>query len=485
MLRHRERMEENGIAPLTWEGKRSAAAAPDAEVVDKPTRRRFSPSYKLRVVEEAGPVHGAGRGRATPATRGLVLVAPDDMAQGGAEWVAESAVEETRSKAERTESAGGESAQAGAREHSPGEGTREGAPDHRRPGKSCRAAGIEPRGRDELVKAAEALATYVGVKPACDALRVARATFYRRRRPSTGHQQPRPTPARALSEKDRDKVFDTLCSERFVDRSPAEVVATLLDEDVYLCSERTMYRVLASQVPVRERRAQRSHPEYQKPELIATGPGQVWSWDITRLLGPRKWSYFYLYVIMDIFSRYIVGWMVADRESSALAGHLIQQSCLKHGVQPQVLTLHSDRGAPMTSQCTAQLLADLGVTRSLSRPQVSDDNPFSEAQFKTLKYHPSFPGRFEDQGQAKTFCRSFFRWYNAEHRHGGISMLTPEQVHFGNADQVIAGREAVLREAWAAHPDRFVSGEPKPKPLPEAVWINPPTPSLTTQEIAL
>ena len=233
-----------------------------------------------------------------------------------------------------------------------------------------------------------------------------------------------------------------------MDRSPAEVVATLLDEDVYLCSERTMYRVLASQVPVRERRAQRSHPEYQKPELMATGPGQVWSWDITRLLGPRKWSYFYLYVIMDIFSRYIVGWMVADRESSALAGRLIQQSCLKHGVQPQVLTLHSDRGAPMTSQCTAQLLADLGVTRSLSRPQVSDDNPFSEAQFKTLKYHPSFPGRFKDQGQAKTFCRSFFRWYNAEHRHGGISMLTPEQVHFGNADQVIAGREVTCPQEW-------------------------------------
>ena len=194
--------------------------------------------------------------------------------------------------------------------------------------------------------------------------------------------------------------------------------------------------------------------------------------------------YYYLYVIMDIYSRYVVGWMVADRENSALAGRLIQQSCLKHGVQPRVLTLHSDRGAPMTSQCTAQLLADLGVTRSLSRPQVSDDNPFSEAQFKTLKYHPS-PGRFGDQGQAKTFCRSFFRWYNAEHRHGGISMLTPEQVHFGNADQVIAGRKSVLREAWAAHPERFVRGVPKPKPLPEAVFINPPIPSLTTQDIAL
>ena len=212
-----------------------------------------------------------------------------------------------------------------------------------------------------------------------------------------------------------------------MDRSPAEVVATLLDEEVYLCSERTMYRVLASEVPVQERRAQRTHPEYKKPELMATAPNQVWSWDITRLLGPKKWSYYYLYVIMDIYSRYVVGWMVADRENSALAGRLIQQSCLKHGVQPRVLTLHSDRGAPMTSQCTAQLLADLGVTRSLSRPQVSDDNPFSEAQFKTLKYHPSFPGQFGDQGQAKTFCRSFFRWYNAEHRHGGISMLTPEQ----------------------------------------------------------
>ena len=335
------------------------------------------------------------------------------------------------------------------------------------------------------MKAADELAKHVGVKPACSALEVSRSTLYRRRGPSTGQQQPRPTPARALSETERGEVFDTLCSERFVDRSPAEVVATLLDEEVYLCSERTMYRVLASEVPVQERRAQRTHPEYKKPELMATAPNQVWSWDITRLLGPKKWSYYYLYVIMDIYSRYVVGWMVADRENSALAGRLIQQSCLKHGVQPRLLTLHSDRGTPMTSQCTAQLLADLGVTRSLSRPQVSDDNPFSEAQFKTLKYHPSFPGRFGDQGQAKTFCRSFFRWYNAEHRHGGISMLTPEQVHFGNADQVIAGRKSVLREAWAAHPERFVRGVPKPKPLPEAVWINPPTSSLSTQEIAL
>ena len=202
------------------------------------------------------------------------------------------------------------------------------------------------------MKAADELAKHVGVKPACAALEVSRSTLYRRRGPSTGQQQPRPTPARALSETERGEVFDTLCSERFVDRSPAEVVATLLDEEVYLCSERTMYRVLASEVPVQERRAQRTHPEYKKPELMATAPNQVWSWDITRLLGPKKWNYYYLYVIMDIYSRYVVGWMVADRENSALAGRLIQQSCLKHGVQPRVLTLHSDRGTPMTSQCT-------------------------------------------------------------------------------------------------------------------------------------
>ena len=335
------------------------------------------------------------------------------------------------------------------------------------------------------MKAAEELATHVGVSPACRALSVSRATFYRRKRPSTGHQQPRATPARALSEKERDEVYETLCSERFVDRSPGEVAATLLDEGRYLCSERTMYRVLASRALVRDRRPQRRHPEYTRPELVATAPNQVWSWDITRLLGPKKWSYFYLYVILDLFSRYVVGWMVADRENSTLAARLIQQSCLRHGVQPQVLTLHSDRGAPMTSQCTAQLLADLGVTRSLSRPQVSDDNPFSEAQFKTLKYHPSFPGRFDDQDLAKTFCRSFFPWYNTEHRHGGISMLTPEQVHFGRANEILAQREAVLRAAWAAHPERFVLGEPKLQPLPEAVWINPPSSATSTQEIAL
>ena len=289
--------------------------------------------------------------------------------------------------------------------------------------------------------AVQPLAAQVGVAPACQALGVSRASFYRRQRSTPGHQQPRPTPARALCEAEREQILDVLAGPRFVDRAPAEVVATLLDEGHYLCSERTMYRILAADQPVRERRNQREHPQYSKPELVATAPNQTWSWDITKLLGPTKWTYFYLYVVLDIFSRYAVGWMVADRENSALAGRLIEETCHKQGVQPQVLTLHSDRGAPMTSKCTAQLLADLGVTRSLSRPQVSDDNPFSEAQFKTLKYHPGFPGRFHDITAAIAFCRTFFPWYNTEHRHGGIAMLTPDDVHHNRTQSVLEQRE--------------------------------------------
>ncbi len=265
-----------------------------------------------------------------------------------------------------------------------------------------------------------------------------------------------------------------LISPRFVDRAPAEIVATLLDEGIHLCSERTMYRILALKRAVRERRNQRTHPPHPKPELVASAPNQTWSWDITRLLGPQSWTYFYLYVILDIFSRYVVGWLVADRESAATASHLIQESVLKHDIQPETLTLHADRGAPMTSRNIAQLIADLGITRSLCRPRVSDDNPFSEAQFKTLKYHPSFPGRFSSIDEATRFCRSFFHWYNTEHRHGGIAMLTPEAVHFGRADDILERREQTLRAAWKRHPERFVHGVPKPQPLPKRVWINPP-----------
>jgi len=269
-------------------------------------------------------------------------------------------------------------------------------------------------------------------------------------------------------------VRDVLHEPRFVDRSPAEVVSTLLDDEKYLCSERTMYRILAEAGASQERRNQLQHPSYAKPELVATAPNQVWSWDITKLLGPAKWTYYYLYVLLDLYSRYAVGWMVADRENATLAGRLIEESCAKHAVEPEVLTLHSDRGAPMTAKCTAQLLADLGVTQSLSRPRVSDDNPFSEAQFKTLKYHPGFPGRFAGQQDATDYCRQFFPWYNEQHRHGGIALLTPADVHFGRATARLATRQTTLDAAYAAHPERFPRGRPAVPALPEAVYINPP-----------
>ncbi len=322
--------------------------------------------------------------------------------------------------------------------------------------------------------AAAELAQDVGVKPACAALGVSRATYYRRQSPPPSPQQPRPTPARALSPAEREAVLATLDSDRFVNSAPEAVHAALLDEGKYLCSPRTMYRILNARAPVRERRDQLRHPSYSKPELVADAPNQVWSWDITKLLGPKKWTYYYLYVLLDLYSRYVVGWMVADRENSALASRLITETCDKHGVQPDELTLHSDRGSPMTSKCTAQMLADLGVTQSLSRPQVSDDNPFSEAQFRTLKYRPGFPRRFDDIGHARRHCQDFFPWYNEEHRHGGIAMLTPGDVHYGNADQVLAVRQAALDAAYCAHPERFPNGPPTVKRLPAAVYINPP-----------
>ncbi|MCP5055276.1 MAG: IS3 family transposase [bacterium] len=322
--------------------------------------------------------------------------------------------------------------------------------------------------------AAQGLARQVGISPACRALGVSRATFYRNARPSIGQQQPRKTPARALSPTERARVREVLYEPRFADRSPGEVAATLLDEGRYLCSERTMYRLLAEGGESRERRNQRRHPAYTKPELVATAPNEVWSWDITKLLGPKKWTYYYLYVLLDLYSRYVVGWMVADRENARLASNLIEETCLKYAVNPKTLTLHSDRGAPMTAKCTAQLLADLGVTQSLSRPRVSDDNPFSESQFKTLKYHPGFPGRFSGQPDATAYCRTFFPWYNHQHRHAGIAMLTPADVYCGRAEDLLADRQKVLANVYRIHPERFPRGCPQPATLPEAVYINPP-----------
>ena len=331
--------------------------------------------------------------------------------------------------------------------------------------------------------AVDQLTPTVGAVAACRALGVGRAAWYRRRRPRpAATPRPRPTPARALSVTEREGVLDTLHGPRFGDQTPAEVYATLLDEGTYRCSIRTMYRLLAGAGEVRERRAQLRHPQYVTPVLQATAPNQVWSWDITKLLGPVKWTYFYLYVILDIFSRYAVGWMVAHRESADLAERLIRETSAKQGIPVGQLTLHADRGTSMTSKPVALLLADLGITRSHSRPHVSNDNPYSEAQFKTLKYRPEFPDRFGGVEHARAFCQRFFPWYNTGHHHAGLGLLTPAVVHFGDAGPVVTGRQAVLRAAYAAHPERFVRQPPTPPALPTVVWINAPGPTTLTLE---
>jgi putative transposase len=320
-----------------------------------------------------------------------------------------------------------------------------------------------------------ALATHVGWQPACEALGVSRATVYRRRRPPQG-SRPRPRPARALTPGEREAVVAQLHSLRFVDFAPREIYATLLDEGQYLCSPRTMYRLLAAAHEVKERRNQLRHVA-ARPELLATGPNEVWSWDITKLLGPVKWTYYYLYVILDIFSRYVVGWMVAHAESARLAERLIAATGETQGIVPGALTIHADRGTSMTSKAVALLLADLGITRTHSRPHVSNDNPFSEAQFKTLKSRPEFPERFGSAEAARAFCHPFFTWYNTEHRHGGIGWLTPAMVHYGQVESIRAVRGQVLTAAYAAHPERFVRRPPAAPTVPHAVWINPPAPS--------
>ena len=322
--------------------------------------------------------------------------------------------------------------------------------------------------------AIEDLGPVVGTVAACSAIGIPRPTYYRWRRPRSVVAREGPVSCRALTVQERGEVLATLNSERFADLAPREVYATLLDEGRYVCSVRTMYRVLGENGEVRERRDQLRHPAYKKPELLATGPNQVWSWDITKLLGPAKWAYFYLYVILDIFSRYVVGWMVARGESAALAMRLIEETVAKQGIEPGQLTIHADRGTSMTSKPVAFLLADLGVTKTHSRPHVSDDNPYSESQFKTLKYMPEFPDRFGSIEDSRLFLQSFFRWYNTEHHHTGIGLLTPEVVHLGRGEEVIAKRREVLRAAYQARPDRFVRKVPEPPPAPVAAWINAP-----------
>lgn len=330
------------------------------------------------------------------------------------------------------------------------------------------------------MKAVAEIAPLVGIVMACAMLAAARATYYRRRMPRLVVPVRRPSP-RALTAGERQVVLDVLHEPRFVDLAPAEVYATLLDERRYVCSERTMYRILAANQEVRERRDQLRHQNHPRPELLATRPNELWSWDITKLLGPQKWTYFHLYVILDVFSRYVVGWMIAHRESAALARKLIEETCRRQGIVPEQLTLHADRGSSMKSKPVALLLADLGVTKTHSRPHVSNDNPFSESAFKTMKYRPDFPDRFGSIEHSRGHFGPFFDWYNGEHRHGSLALCTPHDVHYGLAAKAIERRAAVLGAAFLAHPERFPRGRPRPATLPDAVWINKPLPEVPTE----
>jgi len=313
----------------------------------------------------------------------------------------------------------------------------------------------------------------VGVRKACEIFSVSHATLYRKRRPKPPTSKLRKN-HRALSPAEQNTVLSYLNSEAFVDQAPYQVYANLLDQGIHLCSVRTMYRILEKNSATRERRNQLSHPIYAKPELLAAAPNQVWSWDITKLKGPEKWTYYHLYVILDIYSRYVVGWMLAERESGSLARQLIAETLEKQNVQQDQLIIHSDRGAAMKSHTVAQLYAQLGITKSYSRPHVSNDNPFSESQFKTLKYRPDFPERFGSMQAALSHCRVFFTWYNDEHYHSGIRLITPSTLHYGLAEKLLIARTETLKQAFQKHPERFSKGQPKALEIPPAVWINPP-----------
>ncbi|MBX9688136.1 MAG: IS3 family transposase [Candidatus Obscuribacterales bacterium] len=311
----------------------------------------------------------------------------------------------------------------------------------------------------------------------CRALKLPRATYYRLLKPpATGgvHSIRTSRSHRALSKEEIEQVIDVLHEARFMDKTPAQIYASLLDEGRYFCSIRTMYRILHSLDEVQERRRVRRHPEYTRPELLATAPNQVWSWDITKLRGPTKWTCFYLYVIIDIYSRHVVGWTLAPRESAETARDLFATTCRRQNVAGSDLVVHSDNGKAMTSKTLAMLFADLGITKSLNRPHVSNDNPFSESQFKTLKYQPTYPERFGSTEHAKSFCSAFFDWYNNVHYHSGIALMTPSTVHYGKAKQCNQRRQAVLDKAFKSNPERFVHGAPNTLELPPAAWINPP-----------
>jgi transposase InsO family protein len=328
----------------------------------------------------------------------------------------------------------------------------------------------------------------IAVNVMCDALEIPRATYYRHQ----GDTQNVPVkpkesvPKNALNHQEKQIVLGLLHGERFVDKTPYVVFNTLIDEGEYHCSIRTMYRLLLKQGENIDRRRQRNHRDAIKPELIATRPNEVWSWDITKLRGLQKFEYFHLYVILDIFSRYVVGWMIAERESQELARKLIQECALRQGIQPHQLSLHADNGPSMKSLTVAQLLEHLGIIKTHNRPYTSNDNPYSESHFKTLKYCPEFPGQFNSIKEAESFCQKFFNFYNKEHYHSGIMWLTPESVHYGQYEEILKNRHQTRLRAFMKNPLRFNNKAPMLKELPQAVYINPPkTVSISTVQQAV
>lgn len=452
-------------------------ASPEVEVVVKPQRRRFTLEYKRRIVNEADKCRRPGEIGALLRREGLYS----------------SHLSSWRASRDRGEQVGGR----GLKKRGPVK-----QPVHpdtkrlkllERENRRLRAraeraealvelpkkSGGAVRGRREAERRSAMMqlvadhAEHLGVAASCDALGVSRSDYYRSRKPASPARRERAAP-RKLTPDERQAVLDVLHSPRFVDVAPAEVHATLLDEGRYLCSVRTMYRLLAENHEIRERRDQLRHPSYSASELLATRPNELWSWDITKLLGPAKWTYYYLYVILDVFSRYVVGWTVAYRELASIAERLIKETCGRQGIEPGQLTIHADRGSSMTSKSVAFLMANLGVTKTHSRPYISNDNPYSESQFKTLKYRPDFPGRFGGCEHARSHCQVFFHWYNPEHRHSGLGMLTPHDVHYGLAGTRLEERAAVLAQTYSEHPERFPRGMPRPADLLREVWINKP-----------
>jgi putative transposase len=314
-----------------------------------------------------------------------------------------------------------------------------------------------------------------GIKETCRVLDINRSSYYRWVNHNEEKTSSKRRPPRKLSQEEEDMVLEVLNNERFMDQAVPEIHATLLDEGVYICSSRTMYRVLGRHQQVKERRHERRHPVYEKPELLATGKNQVWSWDITKLKGPVPGVFYHLYVVIDIYSRYVVGWLLSDHESGEQARTLLETCYQREGVGKYELTVHSDRGKAMRSKTLAELLADLSVRRSFNRPHVSNDNPYSESQFKTLKYRFDYPERFGSIEDARSYLRSFFAWYNNEHRHSGLAMMTPEAVHTDQCEKILENRSKTLNQAYLRHPERFVKGRPFPQKVPEEVWINKPT----------